>query len=253
MANHRVRLIPRNPNPKKQLSQEKKAFALGMLAMGKTHEQVAGKMHVATKTIQRLVKRARNLPEFETFRVVRSCGSQMVRRSPGSNRYARKFTIATVKHAASTMAWGGFSAAGLGGLHFLPKGVTMNSDRYIEVLRQFCFPVMAANNDTILLQDSAPCHVSKKTKAFIAEEGPAGIQLIKWPGNSPDCNPIENLWHIIKCRLQEMDTGSVPKLIAAIKLVWQEGISAEVVNNLVESMPRRMAMVVEAGGEMTKY
>jgi len=50
-----------------------------------------------------------------TFRVVRSCGSMMVRRSPGSNRYASKFTIKTVKHAASVMAWGGFSAAGLGG------------------------------------------------------------------------------------------------------------------------------------------
>ena len=56
-----------------------------------------------------------------------------VRRSPGSNRYASKFTVKTVKHAASVMAWGEFSAAGLGGLHFLPKGVTMNSDRYIEV------------------------------------------------------------------------------------------------------------------------
>ena len=117
-----------------------------------------------------------------------------VRRSPGSNRYASKFVIKTVKHAASVMAWGGFSMAGRGGLHFLEKGVTMNSDRYIEVLRNHCFPFMIRHNNDMLLQDSAPCHASKKTKAFIQEEGPEGIQLIDWPGNSPDCNPIENLW-----------------------------------------------------------
>ena len=59
--------------------------------------------------------------------------------------------------------------------------------------------------------------------------------------------------HIIKCRLQEMDTGSIPKLMVAIREFWEDGISAEIVNNLIESMPRRHAMVIEANGEMTKY
>ena len=67
---------------------------------------------------------------------------------------------------------------------------------FVQVIREHCFPVMAKNGDTVLLQDSAPCHVSKKTKAFIAAEGPTGIQLFDWPGNSPDANPIENLWWV---------------------------------------------------------
>ena len=50
-----------------------------------------------------------------------------------------------------------------------------------------------------------------------------------------------------------MDTGSIPKLMVAIREVWEDGISAEIVNNLIESMPRRLAMVIEANGEMTKY
>ena len=59
--------------------------------------------------------------------------------------------------------------------------------------------------------------------------------------------------HIIKTKLQEMDTGSIPKLKEAITNVWENGIEATTIDHLVESMPRRMAMVIEANGEMTKY
>ena len=59
--------------------------------------------------------------------------------------------------------------------------------------------------------------------------------------------------HIIKNKLQEMDTGSVPKLREAIKLMWCTGISQDTITHLVESMPRRMQAVIEAKGEMTKY
>ena len=119
-----------------------------------------------------------------------------MRRSPGSNRYASKFTVKTVKHAPSVMAWGGFSAAGRGGLHFLEKGTTMISVRYCAVLKDNCFPFMLEHGTDWLLQDSEPCHVSKATKEFIRVEGPPDLKLIDWPGNSPDLNPIENLWWV---------------------------------------------------------
>ena len=59
--------------------------------------------------------------------------------------------------------------------------------------------------------------------------------------------------HIIKTKLQEMDTGSVPKLIEAIKLVWCTGIEEATITHLVESMPRRLQAVIDNNGEMTKY
>ncbi len=63
------------------------------------------------------------------------------------------------------------------------------------------------------LQDSARCHKAKKIMKFLEEQP---FQIIKWPGNSPDLNPRENMWNFAKDKLKNRDTSSVPKLKAEI-------------------------------------
>ena len=58
--------------------------------------------------------------------------------------------------------------------------------------------------------DLAPCHTSKKVTKFFADND---IRVLEWPGNSPDLNPIENLWAIIKQRLRGKDCTTIEKLI----------------------------------------
>ncbi|XP_063855001.1 uncharacterized protein LOC135097165 [Scylla paramamosain] len=65
----------------------------------------------------------------------------------------------------------------------------------------------------IFQQDLAPCHTSKIVKNFMTEKN---IQVLDWPGNSPDVSPIENLWAICKSRLRTMDCTTKEMLIQAL-------------------------------------
>jgi len=47
-------------------------------------------------------------------------------------------------------------------------------------------------------------------KNFLSDNN---IAVLKWPGNSPDLNPIENLWAIIKKELHKYDCTTITKLI----------------------------------------
>ncbi len=97
------------------------------------------------------------------------------------------------------MVWGCFSWQGRGGLKFLKKGEMMNSQRYPRVLEDKLELFMRIHKTSQFLQDGAPCHKAKiVTKWFVDRPH---ITLIKWPGNSPDLNPIENVWSRMKHQL----------------------------------------------------
>ena len=74
-----------------------------------------------------------------------------------------------------------------------------------------------------------------------------------WPGNSPDLNPIENLWTVLKYKVSEKQPASVKELVDAIKAVWVHELSAEYCRSLVESMPKRLEAITKAKGGPTKY
>ena len=100
------------------------------------------------------------------------------------------------------------------------------------------------------MQDGVPCHHSKVAKNFLDSNN---INLCKWPGNSPDLNPIENLWTNMKNKVSEKQPLSGAELVKAIKEVWVKEISKKYCQSLIKSMPKRIKAVIKNRGGHTKY
>src|SRR6185369_4506371 len=155
----------------------------------------------------------------------------------------------------SVMVWGCFVGDRLGPLVICKEGC-MNSDDYIKILsdnlKEFKNTI-ETEQDTILTyqDDNAKIHTSKKNREWKEQNG---IESLPWPAQSPDLNPIENLWKILKDRTQQRKPfpRTVEQLKAALREEWGK-LEPDVLINLVNSMPKRVKMVIEAKGGHSKY
>jgi hypothetical protein len=108
-----------------------------------------------------------------------------------------------------------------------------------------CAHELLNDQDIKFQQDGATCHIAKKTKDFIKEK----IDLIEdWPTNSPDRSPIENLWGIMKNKMQDKSPPSIAEFKELLKNEWNE-ISIELINNLITKIPHRMIMCLSNKGK----
>lgn len=158
--------------------------------------------------------------------------------------------LPTVKHPASLMIWSGFSSREIGYLHLCEK--TVDTKEYVKILRTRVIPYQNRffDKDMIFQDDSAPAHRSKVTTAFKAANG---IVSLPWPANSPDLNPVENLWRILKMKVNSYRPRTKSELLASIIRVWTREISRETLTKLAISMPRRIERVLKSAGGPTKY
>ncbi|CAA7265669.1 unnamed protein product [Cyclocybe aegerita] len=100
-------------------------------------------------------------------------------------------------------------------------------------------------------QDGAPSHGSKVMKRWFAQHG---IPLFPHPPSSPDLNPIEPIWHLLKSTLRHLPypPTTVDGLRVAVLRAW-EGISVEVINHQIGKMDRRVKAVLAARGGHTGF
>lgn len=171
-------------------------------------------------------------------------------RRPKNTRYESRFTIPTMKKPPKVMIWGSFSVKGRGSLHFVPNNETVNAEKYLALLENKLKPTMAIHGCSIFQQDSAPAHTAKKVTKWFKD---CNITLLPWPGNSPDLNPIENLWVIMKRKVSAHAPSNMKDLMYWIKRVWCTEITPQLCEKLVNSMPKRIQHVLKHKGGPTKY
>lgn len=182
---------------------------------------------------------------FHQFRDEKKC----VRVPIGHSPLNPKYTVKTIKHSPSVMIWGCFSLNGRGSLYFLPKGETMKAKNYLAMLKEKLPHFMQILDCNIFMQDSAPCHTAKIVLSWLK----SNYNVLEWPGNSPDLNPIENLWTIVKNKVATRNSSSMPELINNIKRAWTMEINVELCQNLIKSMPNRIQCVIKNKGYPSKY
>ncbi len=156
----------------------------------------------------------------------------------------------SVKFPQSVMIWAAMSSAGVGPLCFLKS--TVNAAIYQDILEHFMHPSadkLYGDADFIFQQDMAPAHTAKGTKSWFNDHD---VTVLDWPANSPDLNPIENLWCIVKRKMRDTRPNNADELKATVKETWAS-IPPQQCHKLITSMPRRIEAVIKAKGAPTKY
>jgi len=160
----------------------------------------------------------------------------------------------TVGRSKGRMYWGCFSWYGLGPIVALKSSVT--GDSYVKILRGYVLPGLKkfpSSNDRgrpIFQQDNARPHTADVAKAFMAKNR---IRWMDWPPQSPDLNPIENMWSMVKRSLRRKpNPGNLKELDALVKKAWID-VPPEYYHRLITSMPDRVVACINAGGGPIKH
>lgn len=100
----------------------------------------------------------------------------------------------------------------------------MNGDGYIEILQINMLDFHKIGDNNLFMQDNAPCHKAKRVMKWLQNKKQV---VLEWPGNSPDLNPIEELWANMKLRLQGRDTSTPQQLAKALRDIWVPDIDLD--------------------------
>ena len=166
----------------------------------------------------------------------------------------RQHVQGTVKFGGgSLMMWGCMTAQGVGCACRIDDN--MNAQLYVNILDHEFLDTLASCElevgDVIFQQDNDPKHTSRIARQWFRDNG---VEVLEWPAQSPDLNPIEHLWWHLKRQLAAYETEptSMHELWERVVVEWGK-IPDQVCINLIESMPERVMAVLEAKGGCTKY
>uniref|UniRef100_A0A803K637 Transposase n=1 Tax=Xenopus tropicalis TaxID=8364 RepID=A0A803K637_XENTR len=165
--------------------------------------------------------------------------------------YDPQNTVPTVKHGGGNiLLWGCFSAKGTGQL--IRINGKMDGAMYREIPNNNLLPSarkLKMGRGWVFQHDNDPKHTAKATKEWLKKKH---IKVMEWPSQSPDLNPIENLWRELKLRVAQRQPRNLRDLEMICKEEWTN-IPPKMCANLVINYKKRLTSVLANKGFSTKY
>ena len=153
------------------------------------------------------------------------------------------------------MFWACIAYNRKGPLVFLPKE-RRNGAAYVDLvlsgpLWDFYSKLMEERGLVKVMEDGAPVHTCKLAKDF---RNSHSLDTFPHPAQSPDMNPIEHIWYLLKKQINKRKTipRNVEELKQAILEEWEK-IDIQTINKLIDSMPNCIQALLKAKGGPTKY
>ena len=94
-----------------------------------------------------------------------------------------------------------------------------------------------------------PKHTAKHTKEWFENNG---ISTLNWPSQSPDLNPIENLWNTLKVNVHKRNPQNIKQLEELCKEEWGK-VTLDQSGKLVANYRKQLEAVKQNRGDATKY
>ena len=154
------------------------------------------------------------------------------------------------KHPIKVHVWAGISRRGPTPVVIF-EGI-MTAESYISILRASLLPFIQSTypNSHRFMRDNDPKHTSATARKFFTEEG---INWWKTPPESPDANPIENLWHELKEYVRrEIKPSTKAELITGIEQFW-DTVSVEKCNKYINHLRKVFPRIIHLDGAATGY
>lgn len=164
-------------------------------------------------------------------------------------------------HDEKVTVWCGVSIFGIIGPYFFEennRNVTINSERYVNMLRVFLRPELRrlGQNHIWFQQDGATAHTARQTRILLQEMFPGRLISkfgdITWPANSPDLTaPDFFLWGYLKEKVYERRPNTIQELKIRI-LEEINNIGAELLKRVMQNFRCRLQKCIDNQGSHLK-